>query len=315
MDERQTIQTIKDNLQSKVVRSDVFTITPKVAEFMLNLNWPNNRPLMDAVVDRYAAAMSHGHWKLNGESLIMSSDGNMIDGQHRLWAVVSSGAPVRTMITFGVDSNTFDTINSGRARSISYLAKMPPATAAALNFILKLAFGAPESTAQNLQAMAKVYKDEAEGLIKLQSRNVPVLRQAPIIAAGTLWAKAGFSDYVRDMYSNILTLDSGSLPPIGKSFLHQCVDSSTGGRKLAGTDLFVRAFKAFDCQQAAVRRLQYKDGQQTIEQARGMIIKAMKSAGVVFDANVIETNRGVFKKAIAKKTPKKAVKKTAKKEA
>lgn len=313
MDDRQTIQEIKDNLQAKTVHSEVFTVSPKVAEFLLNLNWPNNRPLMDTVVDRYAAAISHGHWKLNGESLIMSSEGNMIDGQHRLWAVVSSGAPIRTMITFGVDSSTFDTINSGRARSISYLAKLPTAVAAPLNFIIKLAFGPAESTAQNLQVINGIYGEDVTALVKLQSRNIPVLRQAPILAAGALWSKAGYKDYVCDMYTNMLLLDSSSLPPIGRSFLHQCVDSSTGGRKLTGTDLFVRAYKAFDCQQAAVRKLQYKDGQGTIDQARKAITKAMK--GVKFDATVLETNRGTFKKALSKKSGERGEKAAAKKQA
>lgn len=313
MDERQTIQDIKDNLQSKTIHSEVFTITPKVAEYLLNLNWPNNRPLMDAVVERYAAAMSHGHWKLNGEALIMSSEGNMIDGQHRLWGVVSSGTPIKTMITFGVNSSTFDTINSGRARAMSYLAKLPTATAAGLNFIIRLAYGPAESTAQNLQTIAKVYRDDIDAVIRLQCRNIPVLRQASITAAAGIWSRAGCAAYVQDMYTNMLTLDSGSLPPIGKSFLHQCIDSSAGGRKLVGTDLFVRAFKTFDPQQANVRRLQYKDGQQTIETARAMIGKAMKDANVTFDATVIETNRGIYKKALAKKTPKKADKKPAKK--
>lgn len=95
-----------------------FTITPEYAAELLHKNLLN-RPLNKITVDDYAAQMSKGLWKLNGEPIIISTTGNVIDGQHRLNACVTSGKEFQTLIVEGVDAATFDTIDTGRIRTLS----------------------------------------------------------------------------------------------------------------------------------------------------------------------------------------------------
>ena len=55
--------------------------------------------------------------KLNGEPIIIASDGTLLDGQHRLWAIVVSEATVPAVVVQGIDRSTFDTIDQGRKRT------------------------------------------------------------------------------------------------------------------------------------------------------------------------------------------------------
>lgn len=99
-----------------MLTSNVQTITPEYAAELLAKNFLN-RPVNKITVDDYAAQMSKDLWKLNGEPILISSTGNLIDGQHRLHACIQSGKPFQTVIITGVDASTFDTIDTGRIRT------------------------------------------------------------------------------------------------------------------------------------------------------------------------------------------------------
>lgn len=94
------------------------SITPTLAKAYLEKN-TNNRPLNLSHVKYLAASMSNGQWRITHESIAFDRDDKLIDGQHRLSAVVSSGATVQISVTRGCDSSTFAVINDGQRRSAS----------------------------------------------------------------------------------------------------------------------------------------------------------------------------------------------------
>lgn len=96
----------------KVVR-----VQPATATKILNKN-TMNRPLRDGRVDRYAAEMKAGKWRLNGETIKITKDGDLLDGQHRLFAVIEAGVAVDLMIIEGLDPSVMPTIDTGAPRSM-----------------------------------------------------------------------------------------------------------------------------------------------------------------------------------------------------
>lgn len=109
------------------------TITPAIAAEILLMNTAN-RPISSLNVDRYAKDMLAGRWKLNGETIKISSNGVLIDGQHRLLACIKSGSKFSTLIIRGLDQSSFDTIDTGRRRSagdIVAIEKIPNANTVA----------------------------------------------------------------------------------------------------------------------------------------------------------------------------------------
>jgi hypothetical protein len=98
------------------VRCEVRLVGPPDASAWLERN-ENNRALGGATVDRYASYMARGRWRLNGEPVILSSSGRLLDGQHRLAAVVKSGLHVPMVVLSGLEDDAFKTLNQGKTRS------------------------------------------------------------------------------------------------------------------------------------------------------------------------------------------------------
>ena len=99
-----------------MLTTEVKIITPEIAGELLRTNILN-RPVNKRTVDDYAAQMKKGLWKLNGEPIIISTTGNVIDGQHRLHACIQSDTSFTTVVEYGVDASVFDTIDTGRVRT------------------------------------------------------------------------------------------------------------------------------------------------------------------------------------------------------
>ena len=93
------------------------TITPEIAENYFKSNGLN-RPIADTTVDSYARDILTGRWNLNGESIKFSRAGRLLDGQHRLLAIIKAQRPVEMMVTYGLKESVMPTLDSGKARSI-----------------------------------------------------------------------------------------------------------------------------------------------------------------------------------------------------
>lgn len=117
---------------TEIVSSDVATIEPEIANIMLARN-ASNRRVNNRRVARYAKTMEEGEWKLTGQPIIVTEDGVIIDGQHRLLAVVSSGATIKALLVKirPVDGKGELTalnvpIDIGYQRSASNITGIPP---------------------------------------------------------------------------------------------------------------------------------------------------------------------------------------------
>ncbi len=94
------------------------TLTPKMAKEWLLSN-TKNRPLRKATVTRYANEINKGNWVYNGESIKISSSNVIIDGQHRLHAVVLSGKSIDIELLTELSDDVFCTIDQGKTRTNS----------------------------------------------------------------------------------------------------------------------------------------------------------------------------------------------------
>lgn len=84
---------------------------------MLSRNTSNRRPSASRI-NHLSNQMGSGEWIYNGETIIVDSDDNLIDGQHRLLACIHSGSTFTTELITGIeDSRAFATIDTGKART------------------------------------------------------------------------------------------------------------------------------------------------------------------------------------------------------
>jgi len=94
----------------------VIEITPEMAKKMLRFN-TCNRSLSKKAVTKYAGMMKLGEWHLSHQAIAFTEDetGNLIlvDGQHRLAAVVQSEIPVKfSVIYHAVQTPYIDTVRN-----------------------------------------------------------------------------------------------------------------------------------------------------------------------------------------------------------
>jgi hypothetical protein len=93
----------------------VETITPQVAKALLEKN-TNNRNITKGHLAFLKSEMLSGNWQFNGQGIIVGASGRLLDGQHRLTAVVETGVSIDSLVLRGIDEAAFVTIDTGKHR-------------------------------------------------------------------------------------------------------------------------------------------------------------------------------------------------------
>lgn len=101
------------------MKFEVMTITPEMAEQMLEKNIPTNRKKKKRNISRWALIMRNGGWRLVHQGIAFDKDGNLCDGQNRLYAVVLAGVPVRFVVAYYEegDDDPLYAIDTGTVRT------------------------------------------------------------------------------------------------------------------------------------------------------------------------------------------------------
>lgn len=90
----------------------IMDIDPEFAEAILAKYNGRNRPLSPAHVIRLANEILEGRWQVLPNGIIFDPDNNLLDGQHRLAAVVRTGRTVQMTVTYDVDPKVFAAMDS-----------------------------------------------------------------------------------------------------------------------------------------------------------------------------------------------------------
>lgn len=93
-------------------------ITPDQARDWLRQNI-DNRPLRDRDVAAYARDITADNWRVTGEGIKFAADGRLLDGQHRLAAIVQADKTVGMYVFRNVDDAAQQVMDSGIKRSVS----------------------------------------------------------------------------------------------------------------------------------------------------------------------------------------------------
>lgn len=116
--ERMNIQTSLPTIHTAIER-----ITPERAALYLEKN-TNNRNMRKRHVERLANDIANHRWQMNGAAIVFNGDGILMDGQHRLAAIVEADCPVDMLVVRGVHTSAMETIDGNIARSASDVAKL-----------------------------------------------------------------------------------------------------------------------------------------------------------------------------------------------
>jgi len=91
-------------------------VTPTLAALWLLRN-THNRHMRESVSDEYAADMRAGNWTELGDSIQFDWNAVLMNGQHRLAAIVKSGVSLYMLVTCGIDPKALKNGDRGRRRT------------------------------------------------------------------------------------------------------------------------------------------------------------------------------------------------------
>ena len=221
---------------------EVMDITPDMAKKILAHRNKNNRPIRYTHLEKLSEAIEKGEWKVTHQGLAFDKDGNLIDGQHRLAAVLQTRQTVKMTVATNMDASIFDVVDTGSKRSTGDAldilgSEHGRVVSAALKvWICYQKFPERTWSGANIQqpsttditSIYKERKDEIEALlsvIKKKHKNFKCFAPSLGLALSLLLLDAGWSDVQIWEFWDCVTLGA-NLPPhsVILSFRNQLAD-------------------------------------------------------------------------------------------
>jgi len=195
-----------DDIQFKLVE-----ITPVMAESFLANN-EANRNIRKQKVEEYTKSMNKGFWRVTGEGITLDKDGKLLDGQHRLLAIIAHGKPVTMSIIRNVESGVQQYMDCGAPRRIADNLKMFDGhkNTTALVAIAKalILFDTGEFANPVIDDVRKVLKRYAKEFAWFQANVTKELPRSSYFYAPFVWlSKHGFDTEAAMFLDEMVTLE------------------------------------------------------------------------------------------------------------
>lgn len=111
------------NPSANGLRMEVVRITPEIAEDWLGKNL-HNRKLSASQVERLAQAIMRDEFEFNGEPIQFDKKDRLLNGQHRLAAVVQAQRSIDSVVIHGLPSSVQETMDTGVRRNLSHVLEL-----------------------------------------------------------------------------------------------------------------------------------------------------------------------------------------------
>jgi hypothetical protein len=250
------------------------TITPEMAQKILNEKNTLNRPLSDKHVAKLVDEIREGRWRVNGDTIRMGKT-RLLDGQHRLWAIVLSGIPVQTFLVEGLDDDVFQTIDGLHRRrtaadTLSLRGERNASRlAAALVVVDKYMTGRSDRTVDYTPGEVAELLDEYPGIrdsIQTQCKASGLLPGSLYDACHYLFSQKDptLADEFVDKVSRGVGLEEGSP---WYTLRNRLLQNSMSKAKLTRPYMFALTIKAWNCARGGkkMKQLRWRDKGETAE--------------------------------------------------
>ena len=235
------------------MNTHIEVITPSLAAHYLNAN-VSNRKLRRTAVDYLAGCIDRDEFQTTHQGIAFSSDGELLDGQHRLNAIIKADKPVKMMVTNGLDPELFKVTDVGLKRTYGDITGLSIEQAAICRFIFKIAAGKPRPSADEIIEIESKLSHHITPF--LNKKRVTQLSQAPFAVGAIVQLLNGQSvDYVTEMYDNLIHYRYERMNNLSAALSR--LASHEVGRKTKPSEYMVmsRAIHCFDASRQHVSRV------------------------------------------------------------
>jgi hypothetical protein len=186
----------------------VTTITPAIAKkWVEKANHPDNRPVSWGRVESFANDMRAGNWRTTHQGICFDAQGRLIDGQHRLHAIVASGVSVSLVVTTNKMANIHDPIDRGRPRSLATVTGLHSRDASAMTMLHRLTIGMPTSSNPVTEAEILAMWESQKKWVDRLAADSRILRSKLLAGtyAAAVWTLPIDTDAVLDFMGKVIS--------------------------------------------------------------------------------------------------------------
>lgn len=266
------------------IRSEVVCITPEIAKAYLETN-QGNRKIRLSQVSFLATSMTRGDWVLTHQGIAISKDGILIDGQHRLLAVIKANMAIPMMVTHGLNRITaFPAIDGGFVpRNDSDRIGVDKRIVEVAKFIALYVFswgcnknGPRKFTHTQLKQICDVISDHHDELMRCCPTMAKFLSNSSVRAAAISSVLIGQDrDYVFQLYRDLVLSNIDNLPPCGKSIIKQVMTGNiTSTKSSRNLEFFAKMMYVFDKKNEDISRVSIRNPSEFVDNVREKLIKS-----------------------------------------
>ena len=217
------------------------TITPSLASSYLEFN-SNNRPLRYSHIRSMAYDMKNGDWQVTHQGIAFDSTGRLIDGQHRLHAIIEAGVAIQMPVTRGCSAASFSIIDRGANRSTADVLGWPKKITEVITLAVRIALGTnPTVSRIRLMEQSRLIEN-CRILLDHCSTCRPIMSTAGVkLAACVQMTEQEDHQFVISQYKALVLAQYNDMTKCSQSFNRQVSD-----KQMDREELFCRAMFAFD---------------------------------------------------------------------
>ena len=250
------------------MKTQIEYISPAYASMLLKNNGLNRRPSLHRI-RMYARDMLNGQWQLTHQGILIGKDGVVIDGQHRLMAIIESGVTIKMQISFSddIDSPKNCILDQGMSRSVGFIIGKDSSLIGIANLAIELhgingrTSNSSVNEKRNVVSSIESYYIALMNGSKSSAKNITT---SPVMLGACVNIALNNADYVIDQFQAMRTANFKELSPLASSFYRQVAIDQT---KVSRPELFARAYRAFDDKKQNLTKLQVKSSEFAIEEA------------------------------------------------
>jgi hypothetical protein len=190
----QTAVAASFDFEHPAITAKVELMTPERAEEILKRADPN-RPISRPYVRELRRELEEGRWQVHHQGVAFAPDGGLIDGQHRLTAIVEAGIAAPIMVAHGVANEAFGTIDQHRKRTggqilaMGGVTKDAPRIVAMSRAILQVVYSHARTSNTEAAQYALLHQTELELFLGVARRYTPAVAAAFAWCASLGWSE------------------------------------------------------------------------------------------------------------------------------
>jgi hypothetical protein len=235
-------------------------VTRKLAEQFLRKN-DNNRSFRDSYCEEWCGIIRRGAFQMTHQGIAIATDGTLLDGQHRLHAIVRTGISCQMVVATDCDKELYELIDRGRTRTTADALHITMRQASAARFLhmVPTAPGASHSCTTDQVRHVMEWAGQAIDLVLQATPTVKKVKtSAPIAGACIIRVMQGGDRAKHALRTFKAFVNHEDMPPICRTFANQLDRGDVSVRRNLW-DLSARAWIAFDLRRATNDRIQIKD--------------------------------------------------------